>query len=93
VVVTALNLLTGLASMAVSTLIAKPSASPVHYLFGALSLVDRFIFALIIFPLIDLIWLALAVLGAATLKPTGQERSASGRAPARSCGPTCWRQS
>ena len=75
VVVIALNMLTGLASMAVSTLIAKPSASPVHYLFGAPSLVDRFIFALIIFPLIDLIWLALAVLGAATLKLTGQEKA------------------
>jgi hypothetical protein len=55
----ALNMLTGLAGLAVGHFIASSSASPVNYL--------------VAFPLYNLIWLAVTVLGAAAPKPAGQE--------------------
>lgn len=70
----ALDMLSGLAGMAISQFIAPPASTPPIYLFGAPSLADRFIYALVIFPLTDLLIVALVVLGAAILKPAGQEQ-------------------
>ena len=82
VVVVALDMLSGLAGLVVSAFIATPSASPADYLFGVPSLMDRFIYALIVVPLTDVLALALIVFGAALLKPAGQEQ-VSVRARAR----------
>ena len=70
----ALDMLSGLAGLAISQLIAPPDPFPPTYRFGVPALADRFIYALIVFPLFDLLVLALIVLGAAVLKPTGQEQ-------------------
>lgn len=69
----ALDMLSGLAGMAISQFIAPPDPTP-SALFGVPSPADRFIYALIVFPLTDLLIVALVVLGAATLKPAGQEQ-------------------
>ena len=57
----ALDMLSGLTGLVEGRFIASSSASPANYL--------------IFFPLYNLIWLTLAVLGAAALKPAGQERT------------------
>src|SRR6185312_6512390 len=54
----ALDMLSGLAGLAISQLIAPPDPSPPPYRFGVPSLADRLIYALIVFPLIDLLILA-----------------------------------
>lgn len=74
VALVALDMLSGLAGLAIGQLIALPDPSPPTYLFGVPSLAGRFIYALIVFPLFDLLVLALIVFGAAILKPAGQER-------------------
>lgn len=74
VALVALDVLSGIVGLAIGQLIAPPDPSPPTYLFGAPSLADRFIYALVIFPLTDLLIVALVVLGAAILKPAGQER-------------------
>lgn len=70
----AFDMLSGLAGLAISQFIAPPDPSPPLYRFGVPSLADRLIYALIVFPLFDLLVLALVVFGSAVLKPAEQEQ-------------------
>ena len=67
-----LDMLNGVIGLVARSLLKMPGAHPIHYLFGAPSLLDQLIYALVIFPLLDLIVLALTVFLVAVLMPRNQ---------------------